>query len=89
MRELFFGTAELTGAQGRPISCRTSILVRTTPPPVCCESYGVRVQIDETGEREEVLDLTVRPERIEELAALLVRGGVTPCALRDVVADWL
>ena len=59
------------------------------PPPVCCESYGIRILMIQTGEREVVLDITVRPDRIESLAQILVGGGVTPCTLREVVEDWL
>ena len=55
----------------------------------CCESYGIRILMIQTGEREEVLDITVRPDRIESLAQILVGGGVTPCTLREVVEDWL
>ena len=32
----------------------------------------------QTGEREEVLDITVRPDRIESLAQILVGGGRDP-----------
>ena len=74
---------------GRPATCVYWILVRTVPPPVSCESYGVCITMLQTGEREEVLDITVRPERILSLAQMLARGGVTPCTLREVIDDWL
>ena len=35
------------------------------------------------------MDITVRPERVEELAQLLLAGCVTPCTLGEIVADWL
>lgn len=89
MRELFFGRADLSNQVGRPLTCQYQILVRTLPPPVSCESYGVSVALLETGEREEALDVTVRPDRIEALAGLLLAGGVTPCTLREIVEDWL
>lgn len=89
MREIDWGTARLTGCGGRPLSCRCSILVRTCPPPVNGESYGVKLTLEETGETAAIHDLTLLPARIEALADALVRCGVTPCALADVVEDWL
>lgn len=89
MREILIGEAELTTLVGRPMTCVYHMLIRSVPPPVCCESYGIGVVISQTGEREDVLDITVCPERIEELARLVVRGKVTPCTLREVIEDWL
>ena len=89
MRELFIGQVDLSNQIGRPATCAYWILIRTIPPPVCCESYGIRILMIQTGEREEVLDITVRPDRSESLAQILVGGGVTPCTLREVVEDWL
>ena len=88
MRTLFFGESRI-GAEKGALRCRYEILVRSVEGPAACESYGIRLTLPQTGERAEVLDLTVRPERIEALAGLLLRGGVTPCTLRDVVDDWL
>ena len=34
-------------------------------------------------------NLTVSAGRIDQLMELLVRNGVTPVTLRDVVEDWL
>lgn len=89
MRELFFGQVDLSNQIGRPATCEYRILVRTLPPPVCCESYGISITLVETGEREELQDITVQPERIEALARLLAGGSVTPCTLREIVEDWL
>lgn len=89
MRELLIGRREQMDAAGCPVTCDYYVLVRDVLPPVSCESYGVGITALESGEREEVLDLTVRPERIQTLAQLLLQGGVTPCTLRDVVEDWL
>ena len=84
MRELFYDMVDLSNQIGRPATCVYWILVRTFPPPVsCC------ITMLQTGEREEVLDITVRPERILSLAQMLARGGVTPCTLREVIDDWL
>ena len=89
MREVDWGTARLTAQDGRQISCRYWVLVRSCQPPVLCESYGVKVTVAETGEEAAAEDLTVLPDRIASLADMLIRCGVTPCALADVVADWL
>ena len=89
MRELFYGSRELNDSSGSMMICRYSILIRTVTDPICFESYGVRIAIPRTGEQAEVLDLTVLSERIEALADLLLRGGVTPCSLPDVISDWL
>lgn len=89
MRELLVGQREQNDADGREFTCVYYILIRNVPPPVACESYGVRIVIPQSGEAEEVTDITVLPERIQALTQLLLQGGVTPCTLRDVVEDWL
>lgn len=89
MRELLYGQAGIRREDGEALHCVYEILVHTAPPPLQCESYGIRILLTETGEQAEIWNITVRPERIEELADLLLRGQVTPCALSDVVADWL
>ena len=50
-------------------------------------TYGVQVEMED--EAAAVPDLSPSRERVEDLAAALVRGAVTPVALRDVVDDWL
>lgn len=50
-------------------------------------SYGVQIELE--GEEAAVRDLSPSRQRVEVLAEALVRGGVTPVALRDVVDDWL
>lgn len=50
-------------------------------------SYGVGVELE--GESAAVPGLSPSRRRVEELAERLVRGTVTPVALRDVVDDWL
>lgn len=89
MRELFTTWSISVTRSAGPATCVYWILVRTVPPPVSCESYGVCITMLQTGEREEVLDITVRPERILSLAQMLRAGGVTPCTLREVIDDWL
>lgn len=51
------------------------------------ESYGVAIELE--GEKAAVRDLSPSRKKVRELAAALMRGGVTPVALRDVVDDWL
>lgn len=89
MRELLYGQAAVSCQSGAILHCVYEILICTAPPPLCCENYGIRVSIPETGERTEIHNITVRPERIEALAALLLQGQVTPCTTEDVVSDWL
>ena len=50
-------------------------------------SYGVQIEMED--EEASVRDLSPSRQRVEALAEALVRGGVTPVALRDVVDDWL
>lgn len=50
-------------------------------------TYGIEVACG--GEYARVPDLTGSLGRMESLMAGLVRGAVTPVALRDVVEDWL
>ena len=89
MRELYRGRNDLSNQVGRPATCEYGILVHTLETPVCCESYGVSVTMIQTGEREEIPDITVLPERIEALVELLMAGGVTPCTVREIIEDWL
>ncbi len=50
-------------------------------------SYGVRIEMED--EEASVADLSPSRQRTWELAERLVRGVVTPVALRDAVDDWL
>ena len=54
MRELFYDMVDLSNQIGRPATCVYWILVRTVPPPVSCESYGVCITMLQTGEREDI-----------------------------------
>ena len=49
--------------------------------------YGLCVEFG--GERCVISGLTPRRQAAEQLAALLVRGRVTPVAFPDVIEDWL
>ncbi len=89
MRQILIGEVDLTEGTDRPLTCRYHLLVREIPPPVSGESYGIGVTIQQTGEQAEIWDITVCSKRIRALADLVLRGGVTPCTLREVVDDWL
>ena len=54
-----------------------------------CESYGVRVREQGSGEEAAIPNITTSISRIDGLMELLTRNLVTPCTLADVVADWL
>lgn len=90
MRELLVDTRQETGEDGRTMGYRYYILVgeMAVSGGLACESYGVKV-VGEDGEEASVPDLTVSPARIDQLMELLVRNGVSPVTLRDVVEDWL
>jgi len=89
MRELLLESREVTG-EGKRLRCRYLILVGEKKiGDFSCEDYGVKVVNEATGESAEFPDLTVSAARIDELMELLVRNGVTPAGLEDVIADWL
>ena len=89
MREHLFATVDLSQQAGRPLSCTYHILIKDITEPIQCGSYGVRVTVDQTGERKELPDITVLPGAVLKLVQQLAEGGVTPCTLRSVVEDWL
>ena len=89
MREHLFATVDLSQQAGRPRSCTYHILIKDITEPIQCESYGVRITVDQTGERKELPDITVLPDAVLKLVQQLAEGGVTPCTLRSVVEDWL
>ena len=89
MRDHLFATVDLSQQAGRPLSCTYHILIKDITEPIQCESYGVRVTVDQTGERKELPDITVLPGAVLKLVQQLAEGGVTPCTLRSVVEDWL
>ena len=90
MKELAVGRRQAVDETGRERTYDYSILVGELPlsSGLSCESYGVCVR-EQNGEAEQIADITVNAARIDELLDLLVRNTVTPCTLRDVVADWL
>ncbi|MGM9606761.1 MAG: DUF6514 family protein [Oscillospiraceae bacterium] len=90
MRELAVALRQARDEEGNVHIYDYSILVgeTTVSQGFSCESYGVRIR-ERNGESGEVPNITVSISRIDELMELLVRNIVTPCALRDVVDDWL
>lgn len=89
MRELFLETVELADQNGTVRRFDYSILIgEMDVGPYACESYGVRIS-EQGGGQASVPNITCSASRIDELSGLLVRNGVTPTALCDVVLDWL
>lgn len=89
MRELLLERREIAGEE-RSLRCRYSILVgELRVGSFACESYGVKIEEESTGETALAADLTVSAQRIDELMELLVGGQVTPAGLEDVLSDWL
>lgn len=91
MRELSVDTTVQEDERGELLTCDYSILIGEMEMGghMACESYGVAVRARESGEAACIPNITIRVDRIDALAELLVRGGVTPSAARDVVDDWL
>ena len=89
MREFWIGNNSINFDQGGPITCDYIVLIQETGGNFSCESYGIKVVLQEREESAEVWDITVNATRIMELGNLLCRNAVTPCALYDVIADWL
>ena len=89
MRELFLETVELADQAGSVRRFDYSILIgEMDVGAYACESYGVKVA-EQGGGQACIENITCSASRIDELSTLLVRGGVTPAALGDVVLDWL
>lgn len=89
MRELFLQTLELPDQAGAIHSYEYSILIdEMDVGPYSCESYGVKI-IEQGGDEASVSHVTCSAARIDELSGLLLRNGVTPTTLHDVLSDWL
>lgn len=79
MRRIWFGQSE---CRGRAVHYYL-VAERTADT----ERYGLQVCYGE--EAETVLDITTSGGQIRLLLGSMVRGGVTPVAVREVVEDWL
>lgn len=89
MQELLLETKQVDGEQ-TSLRCRYMIMVgEKRVGNFFCEAYGVKIVDETTGEGAEYPDLTVSAKRIDELMDILLRNGVTPAGLGDVIADWL
>jgi len=89
VRELFLETVELADQTGAIRRYDYSILIgEMDVGSYACESYGVKVS-EQGGGQACVPNITCSASRIDELSSLLVRNGVTPTALHDVLSDWL
>lgn len=55
----------------------------------CCESYGIVVTNEITGESARCRHITVNAQEALELLGIMARNAVTPPTLMDVVQDWL
>lgn len=91
MRELFIGRREEAGEEGAVYRFDYYILIGQMEfqNNLFCESYGIKVLSPDTQEAEAIPNITVSTTRIEELAELMMRNGVSPATARDVVSDWL
>lgn len=89
MRELIVDTRELRGETAE-CRCTYSILVdEMDVGRFCCESYGVKIRDEVSGQTAVIPHVTTSIPCIDELMELLLRNGVTPTGLRDVIDDWL
>ena len=89
MRELFLQTLELADEAGVSHSYDYSILIdEMDVGSYACESYGVKIA-EQGGPEASAPNVTCSAARIDELSGLLLRNGVTPTTLQDVLSDWL
>lgn len=80
MKTCFVGSSECLG---RPI--HYSLLF--TKSDSGTEQYGVLVKYG--YQQVAIPNITASHAKIQSLIDLLMQGNVTPCAVRDVVDDWL
>ena len=90
MREMMVGARTASGEDGRQHRFEYFVLIgeMEVAGHLAFESYGVKVR-EAGGETAVLPDLTVSPDRIDGLLALLKRNTVGPAGVRDVVDDWL
>ena len=89
MRELIVDTRELRGDAGTYRYTYSILVDEMDAGRFCCESYGVKIRDEDSGQTAAVSHVTTSIPRIDELMDLLIRNGVTPTGLRDVIDDWL
>lgn len=89
MRVLDLGTLEKS-SQARERRWRYELLAEDIEVDgFHCESYGVVVTDEVTGETARCRHVTVKAKDALELLSTLSRNAVTPVTLSDVVEDWL
>ena len=87
MRTEIYGSAVLPVGAGTEVVYTLLCDEAETAGPLGCEFYGVKVEMGaETASRPR---LTASRTSVGALLDKLVRGGVTPVGLSDVVDDWL
>ena len=90
MREMAVCTRGAEDQEGRARRYAYSILIdEMDVGPFACESYGVKIREEGTGQTAVAPHVTTSIPRIDELMDLLTRNTVTPAGLGDVLADWL
>ena len=89
MRDLFLESQELADEGGTVRSYDYFVTIdEMDVGPYACESYGIRIA-ERGGDEAAVHSVTCSISRIDELCELILRHGVTPTTLKDVVSDWL
>ncbi len=90
MRELFLQSLELEDEQGRLRSFDYYITIdEMDVGPYACEGYGIKIVEQGGGQAAVAPHVTCSIARIDELSELILRNGVTPLTLKDVISDWL
>lgn len=89
MREWIVDTRELQGETSTYRYTYSILVDEMDVGRFCCESYGVKIRDERSGQTAVVAHVTTSIPRIDELMELLIRNGVTPTGLRDVIDDWL
>lgn len=90
MREIFAGSRTEKDEKGIQLRFDYYILVgEMDVGRFFCESYGVKVTQRGTPSLCAIPDVTTSAARIDSLMELLMKNGVTPISLPEVVQDWL
>lgn len=89
MREFLIGKNSGNSGNGKRVTCEYTVVIHDECEDLPCEYYGIRITLVETGEMEEIRDITMSADQIFEIGELLMKNTVTPCTHQDVIADWL
>lgn len=89
MMETIIASQTLTDEEGNQHSFEYCCITRKTMyDETEVTEYGIGITQDR-GESIRIPGITSDRTRFEELANLLIRNGVTPISLPDVLEDWL